>query len=480
MGTPCKLIALAMLVAASAQARAQEATVAGADAEWDCAIYIAAIERQEQVTLQRDTFVSWIFQELAYGNVTSVAALAVAPAGDAPPAEVGFAWVDIPEWRQRPMTEIFWCTFETLTSVPSVMAPNARDRLYAGLANATREAPVARFWLAYDLTHYFAAEVVARNGARLEGLPTSPAEVAPLAALRSAARLLSHSIDPAGRLLDGERRALVEDAADAALRLADAAEAEAEAARTTLAEKEENLTIAVEEQLSCEVKPYSANPNSAKRDGLACPYGGGLIWTRILKPVADLQERFRRLSNSIEGSAKKIDLLNANLMATARTMRTYTEVFSTYNPDTHRDLFTSKLKQLRANLTERGVLDETPVWTNDGAGGLRLGPDFLAASDRGSCTINEPVSVDTLEQYLQCFHEIGTAQAKSARATVIEPFRQSEDSSLPGAVRACIERQDELTENAVSECFLDWLWSVDAVAAAQLEPRFSSARNPDR
>jgi hypothetical protein len=224
----------------------------------------------------------------------------------------------------------------------------------------------------------------------------------------------------------------------------------------------------VEDQLLCEAK-READVGSA--DG--CKFGGQ-IQSAILADVDLIAQKVRRLKRDIETSASELDERYGAWNAVERMLRTYAQVLSDRQQgggDPEQLAFDEALRNLRSAFEDRQLLaqasGEASVWVNDN--GPSRGTLTCANADAANYPVcrtkgrdrqplfscpAEAINETNIEKWLICLHSEGMNSVRAAK-----------DAGLPaGDLPRGIRQQ-----------FLDWLWSVDVIAAIAaenvLEPR---------
>ena len=430
----------------------------------------------------RNIFVNWIFQLAAYGN--------------APGRKEIEAMTESLDWLNSntdPLGKMLWCTFDSLSK------ENAHPpyEIYAGYVPDTGKSAAyqARFWLSYDLSRNAVQDILTliqsdaeasgsidpnpKNKERFE-LHLTDATCTYKSLMTASYRALE-----ALELSDSQMR-LMGDTLDAAVALAAAIEGEITGADIEKDDlKMRTLTKQVNDQLHCEVLDPTV------LDDKGCD-SGGQIHERILVDVKDLSAAFGEQQREIESAAKTINKLNADLMAVDRNLRTYTEVFADFKKGSLDEEFNERLENLKSILAERELMgsDVERVWKPLGDG-LELNEKNAIAiackpsktsEDCSYCDIKEPLGPKTLEQYLICFHVVGLKQAKDIRESpiisgtvtpadvrsTIGKCYSKRERELGGAEVVDAKKRDEV----VAGCFLEWMWEIDPITAAQMEIAF--------
>ena len=442
-----------------------------------CTTYYNKSKKQYE---DRNIFVNWIFQLAAYGNAPRRKEF------EAMSGHLDWLKDNLDRTRPYPIGEMIWCTFESM-AMENASPP---DNIYAGYVPDTgkKAAYQARFWLAYDLNRNAVQDMLTliQRGVQTGVGISDRTQLDPhwTDAIYTYSPLMAEAYKVVHELgLSPDKKRLMGDALDVAVSLTAAIKGEIGNAYTNGAEEKRIPEQQVNHQLHCEVV------DSTRREEMNCKVGG-LIHDRILVSVNDLSAEFKKLEREIENSAKTINVLNADLMVVDRNLLTYTKVFEDFEKDSLDKQFVSSLEGLEAILAQRGLMGEKSpeVWKSDG---LELNPESAiyracrdSQEDKGDkadkvcsyCEIKKPLSYETLEQYLICFHAVSLKQAEKIQALVTKPSPEirREKTPLKGtcASKAGGIVEKPKREEIVADCFLDWVWDIDPVLAAQIKQAF--------
>ncbi|KIC09805.1 hypothetical protein RA19_13600 [Leisingera sp. ANG-M1] len=421
----------------------------------------------------RDYFLAWVFEEWHVGNIQAIDDMLFGTTTAADLA-ASFPWLE--GKTDMPLESVLWCSLASVETLPIGLS----DFVLPDLAVADAPDPAAlratRFWLGYDLARKTTRDLVGLMDAQMTATGTLgpiPETAADFLGARKANSCRGLPFMQAAWATiddrDGPQAALMRDAADAVDHLARALEAEV--AAVTRPETKappgdsENWQQLVNTQLNKEVATSK-----------------GLIEQRILSQVRMLVQAFSAEASKIEVQHDRINRLNAELMAADRNLRSYTQVFADRGQDAFDDRFDRAMGALESVLAQRKLLGATDdLWIPDGDM-LRLNPDNITVQaclqDEACsyCQLTDPLSAENLEDHLVCFQAIGLPQAQAARNAALNPARitvtgtgfvwQDCLRAIPAAASPAVREAEAKT------CFLDWMWEIDPVTAAQMEVVF--------